>query len=564
MGLSAALATAGRSLEVFSAGLQVAGQNISNAGSPDYIREKLVLNAGASYRQGNLVFGTGVDASGIRQQIDKYLEGRLHSAASDSSGANALTAGYQQLETALQSLGDNSIPSALNDFLAKINDVVNQPESGTVRTVAVTQGEQFAAQITSLNGQIDDQRTALNSKVTDLVGEANKLLDQIAKLNPQIASIEAGGLSKSDAGSLRSQRYAALNRLAEIIPIKSVEQPSGSVDVFLGSDTLVTSNQVQKLETVKGNDRGVEVLNVRVKDAQTPLSGSGGELNGTLNSRDQILGGFTDKLDTYTSNLIFEFNKLHACGEGVSGFTTVTATNQVADINAGLNAAGLKFIPQHGSFQIKVVNTATGIVQASEIPIDLDGIGSETSLDSLRTALNGVGNVTASITSDRRLSITAAAGYEIKFGNDTSGTLAALGINTFFSGADAHDIAVNSRVADNPDLFASGQGAGAGDGSNALQLAQFIDRPVSALGNVTVGDYYNQVVSQLSQDSASASAVAQGFAGFQDALKTQRAQTSGVSLDEEAINVLNFQKNYQATAKFIRTGDSLFTTWLNI
>ena len=50
MGLNAALATAGHSLEIFSAGIQVSGQNISNSNTPGYIREKLDIQTGFSYR----------------------------------------------------------------------------------------------------------------------------------------------------------------------------------------------------------------------------------------------------------------------------------------------------------------------------------------------------------------------------------------------------------------------------------------------------------------------------------------------------------------------------------
>lgn len=50
MGLNATLSMAKQSLEVFGAGIQVAGQNISNAGTPGYIREELVLNPADPFR----------------------------------------------------------------------------------------------------------------------------------------------------------------------------------------------------------------------------------------------------------------------------------------------------------------------------------------------------------------------------------------------------------------------------------------------------------------------------------------------------------------------------------
>jgi flagellar hook-associated protein 1 FlgK len=89
MGLTAALLNSGRALEVFSAGIQVAGQNVANANTPGYIRETLVLEAADPFQKGGLIFGTGVLAEGIVQEIDKFLETRVHTANSDASASLA-------------------------------------------------------------------------------------------------------------------------------------------------------------------------------------------------------------------------------------------------------------------------------------------------------------------------------------------------------------------------------------------------------------------------------------------------------------------------------------------
>jgi flagellar hook-associated protein 1 FlgK len=565
MGLSTALATAGRSLEVFSAGLQIAGQNISNASTPGYIREKLVLTTDAPFRDGNLLFGTGVVANGVRQQIDKFLATRTQAARSDFEGASARASIFKQLESTLNELGDRDLSSSLNNFLSKINDVTNQPEVQAVRQVAIGAGQQFASDVSALRAQIDQLRAAQTIKVKDLVTEANQLIDTIAQLNPQIVSLESAGKLQSDAGGLRTQRYAALNRLAEIIPIKAIEQANGNVDVFTDSNYLILDgNNTQKLQTTTSVDRGVAVVHVQIQGSDISMNGSGGELNGIISGRDTVLGGFADQLDTYAANVIYEFNKIHAAGEGVAGFSSVTGTYKVSDVNQSLNAAGLAFTPQHGSFDVKVINKQTGIAQTTTISIYLDGIGSDTTLQGLQTALAGVGNITASLTTDRRLTISAGAGYEIKFGNDSSGALAALGINTFFKGSTSQDIAVNSTVRDNANLFASGQGGGPADSSNVVKLARFVDQPVAGLGQASLSDFYDNTVSTLAQDSAAEEAVSQGFQGFRDALQSQQTQFSGVSLDEETINALGFQRNYQTAAKFVTVIDQLFEVLLNI
>ncbi|HEX6987425.1 MAG TPA: flagellar basal body protein, partial [Planctomycetaceae bacterium] len=89
MGLYAALHTSGRSLQAFTAGISVAGQNVANANTPGYIREELNLDTNLPYKRGGLVFGTGVQVDGIRQQINVFLETRIHTAKGDHAAAKA-------------------------------------------------------------------------------------------------------------------------------------------------------------------------------------------------------------------------------------------------------------------------------------------------------------------------------------------------------------------------------------------------------------------------------------------------------------------------------------------
>lgn len=454
MALNATLATAARSLEIFSAGMQVSGQNIANASTPGYIREELVLETADPYRRGSLIFGTGANAVGIQQQIDKYLETRLHSANTDVTAARARESVFQALELQLRELGEHDLSTSLNNFLAAVNGVANLPESSPARQIVVRQGEQLAQDVLALRDRINEVRLTQTARVDSLVAEANQLIDEIRELNPQIAQLESGGLLKSDAGALRTQRYNALSRLSEIIPIRFQEQSNGTVDVFSGSEFLILAGSYQHLEAVPGSDRGVEIQTVRLSRTKADISMAGGELRGVIEGRDVIVGGFVDQLDSWVGNLIFEFNRLHSSGEGLKGFTSVMADARITDPTAALNAAGLDFTPTHGSFQLRIVNQATGIAQTTTISVDLDGIGADTSLDDLRAAIDAAANVSATIDSQGRLQLTADAGYEIRFANDTSGTLAALGVNTFFTGHDSSTIGVNEIVAKDHAYFA--------------------------------------------------------------------------------------------------------------
>lgn len=565
MGLNAALATAGRSLEVFTAGLQVAGQNIANSNTPGYVREEARLAVNAPYSSGSLIFGTGVFVEGIVQQIDLFLETRIHQANSAFSSSNAIDSIYKQLEAEIGELTDTDISTGLSTFLGNLNDVVNQPESGATREVLIQEGTQLAQSISDLRVRIDELRKTQSVAVDQLVKEANSLIDKITTINPQISKAEASGLLGSQAGALRTERYAALNRLSEIIPITFRERKDGAVDVFTGTDYLVLTGQSQHLETSAAVDRDVAITNIRLTETHSILGGgTDGELLGIIEGRDLVLGGFVDELNQFSSNLIHKFNEIHSGGEGLVGFESITSENAILDSSLALNAAGLGLTPTHGSFELKVTNKLDGTTTTTTINIDLDGIGTDTTLDSLRASLDGIANVSASITAGGKLQIDADSNFEFKFANDDSKALAALGLNTFFVGSDSGSIGVNSIVQNDHRFLAVSQGGGPSDGSNAVELATFLETPLDSLNGSTLDEFYLNMVGNVGQASATQGSVSDGYRAFQEALGNQRAQYSGVSIDEEAIRVLEFQRSYQAAARMISTIDELLGVLLSV
>jgi flagellar hook-associated protein 1 FlgK len=555
----------GRALQAFSTGITVAGQNISNANTPGYIREELTLDTNLPYESGQLVLGTGVQVDGIRQQVNRFLETRLHAAKGDQAAAQASSEIYLLLENAINELGDEDLSTALSNFVAAVQDVANEPDNVPLRQRLISQGEALARDIVDMRGRVDALREGQSLKVVDLVKEANGLIDEIDRLNPQITRLEASGLLRSDAGALRTQRYNAMQRLSEIVPIRYRDREDGGVDVFMGGDYLVLDGAKQHLEIYEQADRDVAVSFVRTTTTRSVLPDGGGELRGIIDGRDQVLGGFVDDLNAFAANLISGFNRLHASGEGRAGYEAITAEHGVTNSAAALNAAGLPFAITHGGFDLKIVNAATGEVTTTRIAIDLDGLNAnDTTLTSLAGVIDGLGNVDASVDAAGRLNLSAAAGYELKFGDDTSGALAALGINTFFSGTDADSIGVRTELKTDHRLFASGRGGGVADNSNASALAVVLDGAMDDLGGQSLSGFYDSVISKVGQGSSSEQTLAEGATAYVESLQSQREQYSGVSLDEETIAVMQFQRSFQSAARMISVIDELLGVLLSV
>ncbi len=348
-----------------------------------------------------------------------------------------------------------------------------------MRGLAVQSGQTLAQNINQLAGQVTSMQTDLNSQITSQAGQINQLVGQIQQLNVQIAAFQGGVQSSSDAVGLVDQRQQALTSLSQIVNINVQQQASGEDAVYVGGDYLVfdgTTRQVAATTTL--NSAGQPATQLVMADTQSPLQATSGQYAGLVNARDQILGGFLDQLNSFSNVLSTEFNKVYASGQGLTGYTTVTSQNGVNNANAALENAGLPSTPVNGSFQIVTQNSTTGASQTTNINVDLDGLGQDTTLNQVATQINNISGLTASVNASGKLTIASQSpNLQFSFANDNSGLLTALGINTFFTGNTAASLGVSTDVANDPTKFAASQGGVGQDTQNAVALAGLDDAP---------------------------------------------------------------------------------------
>jgi len=560
MTLFSSIQMAGNTLRANEIALQVVGQNIANANTPGYIREEVQLSPATVQRKGDLLLGLGVHVDAVVQKIDNFLEERLRGAVSDQASAEASEETYAQLEGLLGELSDTDLSTELNNFFASIAEILNQPESRSVRNLAVLQGVTLTQAVVRLAERAGDLRRDVNERIQNMAADINRLIEEIRVLNIRIAETEGGDVSESDAVGLRDQRLQALEDLAKLIDLRVVEQPSGEVTVYHQGDFLVFAGTSREVEVVLESDRGMTVADIQLKATAASLDPVSGELRGLLDARDEVLGGFLDDLDQFAQTLAFEFNKVYSGGQGLVGYTELTSENEVDDVDQPLNAAGLKFTPTNGTFQVLLHNTKTGLTRTTDIRVDLNGLNNnDTTLTDLAAALDAIDGITAQVTPQRGLTLQAdSPDQEFAFAGDTSGVLAALGLNSFFTGSTARDLAVNSTVRNEPALFAASRDGIGRDTEVAVELAAFLDRPLQTQNGDSLGVLYDRLVGETTQGSSIARAVADGARTFEIALRGQKLAVSGVNLDEEAVKMIAYQRAYQASARFISALTELF------
>jgi flagellar hook-associated protein 1 FlgK len=272
------------------------------------------------------------------------------------------------------------------------------------------------------------------------------------------------------------------------------------------------------------------------------------------------------QLDSLAGGLIFGVNSIYSSGQGLTGYSSVTGTNQVLNQTAALNstAAGLAFQPVNGSFVVTTTNSQTGLSSSTLVPVNLTGQPSDTTLTSLTASLNAIPNISASVQGGMLNIASTDPNVTITFSQDSSHVLAALGINSFFQGSNAGSMAVNSTVAANPNLLAAAQNGDPGDNQNALAIANFPSTTQSILGNQSWTEAYGSMINGIATTTATATSNVSSTQDIVQALQTQQQNVSGVSLDQETVNMLQQQRSYQGAAMYISAVNQMMQSLLNI
>jgi flagellar hook-associated protein 1 FlgK len=190
----------------------------------------------------------------------------------------------------------------------------------------------------------------------------------------------------------------------------------------------------------------------------------------------------------------------------------------------------------------------TGIPSSGSLGSDLDvannviGSPGASGNTGILGALDGVANQLRT-----QINTQNEAGYDL---NGNAG-------GAIFTGTGAADIAVSSTVAGNPSLIAAGNGTGTLDGSNAEAMSQIQTQAAIIPAFQTMVSGLGQTVSTAATNQTTADQVT-------TQLQTQQDSVSGVSIDEEMTNLINFQNAYAASARFITTISSMYSTLTSI
>lgn len=577
MSLNSAILIGQSALTASQIGLSVAGNNLANAATPGYSRQRASFSPlGGPNQGGGISIGRGVLTDSVRRQVDSALQSRLYSGLSRESAAQHNADVFSTVEATIGELSDHDLSSELSSFFNTWSERANLTKSSAS---VVQQGDKLASFIRRQRSSLSELRDQLDGQIGASVNQAEGLMGQIAGLNGQISAAEVGG---AEASSLRDQRDKAIADLSQIMDVNVVDRGREGVSLLVGSTPIVMGTRSMGLTSTRQTVNGSTTITLQTRDPAAAIIPESGQIGAMLSGRTQAVDDSINALDKLSSQLIFEVNKLHSTGSNAAGLTTTTGTLSIATGDrtlpmndpANTTFAGLPFAAVNGGFSITVKDEASGTSQTVRINVDLDGINSaglpgtanDSTPESIRAAIAAVPGLSATFTSDGKLKISATSGSTFSLSDDSSGALAVMGVNSYFAGSKGDDIAVRDDLITDPSGLNVGRMENGSfvENSTALAIKDLSSKAITALNGRSITDSWRDTSQAIGVKSASANSDARAASDVRQSLESQRSAISGVSSDEESINLLSFQRQYQGAAKLISIADQMMQTLMNL
>ena len=551
-----------RGLYAHKTALNVTGQNIANANTENYVRQRADLRESEPVDGAPGQLGTGVKVQEIIRIKDEFTDFQLRNQNSTYGYLDTKNDIYQQLENIFNEPSDNGLNSMIASFYGSLNTLQENPHSRTARSMVVSQAEALSSMFNDTNEKLSELQANLDQNVTYNVAEINEVTDEIATLNDQILKAEVGG--NQNANDLRNRRDALING-----DLFVNEDDNGQLQVQLGDQMLVTGVYSTELATQNSSNNTLDIV---TKTGQR-LVVRNGSLKGLLDMRDDVIKRYGDDINDLAKSMIKEINDVHIAGVGLTDptdtnvrlFQNVTSENDVSSVTAFLTNAGLDFDVSGGAFSISLYDGNGSLKSENSITIN----PFSQTLTDVANSINAIAGISSSVTSDNRLSISVTnASDQFSFisdsasAGDTSGFLTAIGLNTFFKGSDASSIAVASTIANDPNKIAAGKSLSPHDNTNVLEIIGTRDQVTT--DGATFENYYSSMIGDLGVERQENTSRQETQELILKTLEERQQAESGVSFDEEAVNLLKYQRGYQACAKFINVMDGLIETLIGI
>jgi len=539
-----------QSLAAQQAALEVTSHNISNVNTEGYSRQRAEFVNNKGYPIYGGVIGGGVDITSIQRVYDQFIAAQINDETSTKSGWETTDSILQEIESSLTENEDYGLNKALNDFWNAWADLADQPTGFTERSALVGAAERLCDTFNARRIGLQTIQENLDVTMQRTVGEINNITASIADLNAQISASELG--ERRTANDLRDQRDEQLRKLAEYVDYTSVTGEAGQITVLLKNGSpLVSGTQSWKLQAdtfmADSNFHQVEWENTDGSRTNVMDAINDGKIGAFIKQRDSFIAGVLNDMDTLAAAITQEVNKSHTRGYGLDGssgnnfFKPLIARIWEDNSNTGnaqseVTVYNQTLLTLH-DYQVRFTS-GTGFVVKDQTTGE-DVATHDLIIDGPVVHFDGI---------ELRITDSPQAG------------------DIFYISASrqaAADLAVSSEVSLNYDKIAASKTGDGGDNQVALEINGLQLEKLLSGGSATFNEYLGNIIGQVGVQKQDAEMNVNHHEDILSNLTTLKETVSGVSIDEEMINLMKFQRAYQASAKIITIADELYQTLLS-
>lgn len=249
------------------AAMEVTSNNIANANTEGYTRQRAVLESQKAYLLHGMhnstisnSIGNGVSVDSVEAMRDVYMDAKIINQTSDNSFNDTSNTLLKQVESIINEPGRVSIADELDAYWAAWQDLANDPSDTALRRNLIEETNSLISIFQEVDSQLrllqgknyKTSQGSIENQIEDCVKEINTLGEYIADLNREIAKSEVCGLT---ANELRDKRQVALEDLAELVDIDAFYNKQGELYVNVGTHALVQHEHFDNLNVqVKNGD----------------------------------------------------------------------------------------------------------------------------------------------------------------------------------------------------------------------------------------------------------------------------------------------------------------------
>lgn len=293
-----------RTMSAYQSAIDVASQNISNAGSPDYSRQKVIL-ASETINNGQ---GAGVKVQDVLRIRDEILDSQLRKYQSSYSDNTKRSEILQKIEAILGEPSEEGLSAYFTEFFNSWDELSANPTSMQLRLNVIQKAQQLSERYKDQIDGFSEIQYSIQQEAALKVNQINGYLKEIHDLNQKVYESEVRGM---DANDLKDQRDKLVDSISQLANISVSKSSFGAVQVNVGGifGADQSSYSEFKLSIINGQMRLVHTGN---EDAVAVINS--GELYAITDIYSNKINQYKSEYEALAQTFIDKVNEVHMNG----------------------------------------------------------------------------------------------------------------------------------------------------------------------------------------------------------------------------------------------------------